>query len=250
MGASIGLAPPGPAPAYPPPTIERTDTVPAREEDFRPTSGRGAGLVGLGVLAVVVALDLLDAGIVLPPWGWALVALAAVLLWAALLRPRIWVGQGDLVLRTMLETVRIPLAAVESVVVRQVLAVSAGGRRYVCPALGQSRRTLVRGERRTAGPGGGGIGSFFGVGSFGDGSPAPDDEAAVRAHERALGVDYATYVRSRIEDLSGRARLEARVRPGSAAQHELAAGVRRDPAWPEIAALAVSVVALVVLLLA
>jgi len=223
--------------------------VPAREEDFRPTSGRGVGVLGLAALAAVGALDVLDAGVSLAPWGWALVALGAVLLWAALLRPRIWVGQGDLVLRTMLETVRIPLAAVESVVVRQVLAVSAGGKRYVCPALGQTRRSLVRAESRTSGVSRGGIGSFFGVGSLGDGSPDAHDETAARAHERALGVDYSTYVRSRLEDLTGRARLEARVRPGSEAQRDLAAGVRREPAWPEIAALAVSAVAVVVPLL-
>jgi hypothetical protein len=221
--------------------------VAAREEDFRPSTGPLVGLVALAVLAGVVVLDLLGQGPELAPWGYALVVLLGVLVWASVLRPRVWVGQGDLVLRTMLETVRIPLAAVETVVLRQVLVVTAGGRRYVCPALGRSRKALVRGPGRAGG--GGGIGAFVGVRSWGDGAPAEGDEVARRSHERALGVDYPRYVEGRLLELTDRARLEARVRPGSDAQRELAAGVRREPAWPEIAALALSAVALVVLVL-
>ncbi len=230
--------------------------MPDRDEDFRPTSGRVVGSLGLAVLVGLGGADLLRGplgGVVaLPGWAWPLLVLLATLVWAAVLRPRVWVGQGDLVLRTMLETVRVPLAAVESLAVRQVLVVAAGGRRYACPALGQTRRTLVRAQRPgSAGGagGGGGIGALFGVRSWGSGDPAPDDQVAARAHERALGVDYPRYVESRLVDLTQRARLEARVRPGSAEQADLAAGVRRQPAWPEIALLAVSALALVVLLL-
>ncbi|VXB06062.1 hypothetical protein [Nocardioides sp. AX2bis] len=221
----------------------------AREEDFRPTNGPAVGLLALAVLVGVVVLDVLGQGPDLAPWGYALVVLLGVLVWAAVLRPRVWVGQGDLVLRTMLETVRLPLAAVEAIAVRQVLVVTAGGRRYVCPALGRSRKALVRGSAGGGGRGGGGIGAFVGVRSWGDGAPAEGDEVARRSHERALGVDYPRYVEGRLLELTDRARLEARVRPGSDAQRELAAGVRREPAWPEIAALALSAVALVVLVL-
>ena len=221
--------------------------MPAREEDFRPTSGPLAGVVGIAALGGLVALDLLDQGVSLAPWGWALVVFLGVLMWAAVLRPRVWVGQGDLVLRTMLETVRLPLAAVESMVVRQVLVVTAGGRRYVCPALGHSRRRLVRGDRPQ--PGRGGVGAFFGIGSWGDGAPAEGDAEARLGHERALGVDYPRYVEQRLVQLTDRARLEAGVRPGSRAQRELARGVRRRPAWAEIVPLVLSAAAVVVLLL-
>lgn len=222
----------------------------AREEDFRPTNGPVVGLLALAVLAGVVVLDVLGQGVDLAPWGYALLVLLGVLVWAAVLRPRVWVGQGDLVLRTMLETVRLPLAAVETIAVRQVLVVTAGGRRYVCPALGRSRRALVRGSGSGGGRGGGGgVGAFVGVRSWGDGAPVEGDEVARRSHERALGVDYPHYVEGRLLELTDRARLEARVRPGSDAQRELAAGVRREPAWPEIAALVLSTAALVVLLL-
>ncbi len=227
----------------------------AREEDFRPTTGPLAGLLALAVLLGVLVADLLGQGVALAPWGYALVVLLGVLVWAAVLRPRVWVGQGDLVLRTMLETVRLPLAAVESLAVRQVLVVTAGGRRYVCPALGRSRRALARGPGRGGGAGGsarggvGGLAAFVGVRTWGDGSPAEGDEVARRSHERALGVDYPRYVEGRLLELSDRARREAGVRPGSDAQAELAAGVRREPAWPEIAALTLSAVTLVVLLL-
>ena len=223
----------------------------AREEDFRPTNGPLVGLLALGVLAGAVVLDVLGQGVDLAPWGYALVVLLGVLVWAAVLRPRVWVGQGDLVLRTMLETVRVPLAAVETIAVRQVLVVTAGGRRYVCPALGRSRRALVRGSGGAGGrgAGGGGIGAFVGVRSWGDGAAVEGDEVARRSHERALGVDYPRYVEGRLLELTDRARREARVRPGSDAQRELAGGVRREPAWPEIAALVLSTVALVVLAL-
>ncbi len=218
----------------------------AREEDFRPTTGPLVGLLGLAVLVGVVVLDVLGQGVSLAPWGYALVVLLAVLVWAAVLRPRVWVGQGDLVLRTMLETVRVPLAAVESVAVRQVLVVTAGGRRYVCPALGRSRRALTQ---RSGATRGGGVASLFGVRSWGDGSPGEGDLEARRGHERALGVDYPRYVEGRLLELTDRARREARVRPGSDAQRELAAGVRRRPAWPELTALALSAAALMLLVL-
>lgn len=224
----------------------------AREEDFHPTTGPLVGLLTLGVLAGAVVLDVLEQGADLAPWGYALVVLLGVLVWAAVLRPRVWVGEGDLVLRTMLETVRLPLAAVETIAVRQVLVVTAGGRRYVCPALGRSRRALVRGSDDAGGGGsrgGGGVGAFMGVRSWGGGAPEEGDDVARRSHERALGVDYPRYVEGRLLELTDRARLEARVRPGSDAQRELAAGVRREPAWPEIVGLALSSVALVVLAL-
>ena len=192
-----------------------------RDEDFHPTSGRPLGLLGLAVVLVAVAGTVLDPTLRMPAWGWPAAVLAAVLLWAAMLRPRVWVGDGSLVLRTMFETVHVPLAAVETVTVRQVLVVTAGGRRWTCPALGRPRRALVRADRGGGGHGSG-IGSVFGLGGSyrgGSAEPAP----------RAMGVDYPAYVESRLLELTSRGRLEARVRPGSAEQAALARGVRREP---------------------
>ena len=66
------------------------------------------------------------------------------LVWSSMLRPRVWATESDLVMRNMLDTVRIPLAAIESVVVRQVLAVGAGDARYVSPAIGHTLRQTFK----------------------------------------------------------------------------------------------------------
>ncbi len=211
-----------------------------REEDFRPTGGRLLGVLGISVVLLVVGVGVREPDLSVPAWGWPAAVLAAVLLWSAMLRPRVWVGEGQLVLRTMYETVRLPLGAVESVTLRQVLVVTAGGRRFTCPALGRPRRALLRHDHGGRAQGGG-IGTFFGLGSVdrgGDGHPPP----------RALGVDYADFVESRLVELTSRGRLEARVRAGSPEQAALASGVRREPAWPEIALTTLAAVATVLLL--
>ena len=40
----------------------------------------------------------------------------------------------------MLESVTIPLAAIDTVVVRRYLLVRSGGEKYICPAIGRSLR--------------------------------------------------------------------------------------------------------------
>jgi hypothetical protein len=177
-------------------------------EWFRPTSGRL-----LGAVAIVGCAALLVAAVVDYPAGYALrLALASVfcgvLSWAALLRPRLGVTATSLVLRNMLETVTIPLVAVESLVVRQVLAVRAGDRRYVSPALGRTRRDAVASRSKTAAPG--------------------------------AGATYADVVEHRIRQLSGDARNLAGTSAGSEPRPQVAAPIHRSPAWPEVGALIVS----------
>ena len=52
----------------------------------------------------------------------------------------------ELVLRNMLSTIYIPLAAIEEVAVRQVLAVRAGDKRYVCAGVGRTLRQAMKGS--------------------------------------------------------------------------------------------------------
>ena len=68
-------------------------------------------------------------------WG---AAFAAIVSYAALLRPAVRVDAGALVLRNMIDTNVIPLALIDEVVVRQVLVVRADEKRYVSPAIGNS----------------------------------------------------------------------------------------------------------------
>lgn len=196
------------------PAQQRATTEPV--ERFQPTSGRILGGIALvGVLAIVVigVVDR-DHGFPAPVVAGALVF--GVLVWAAMLRPRVWATREHLVMRNMLHTVSIPLAAIETVVVRQVLAVSAGDDRFVSPAVGKSWRQALRSNKE--------------------------------AKRATATQSYPVFVEERISQLAEDARAQQGVRRFSDEQVALAADVRREWAWPEIAALAACVVALVVTL--
>lgn len=185
-------------------------------ERFTPTSGRwtgGAALVlalGLVVLAVLGGAGSHALSVALG--GCFLAALA----WVVLLRPRVSLTSSTLELRNMLDTIHVPLAAIEGLVIRQVTAVRVGEKRYVCSALGRSLRSMVKGDRRAR--------SLM----PGNQPPAPS---------------YVDFVESRIQARMDDARAQLGIRRGSSEQAALAAQVRRRPAIPEIAALAITGVA-------
>ena len=187
------------------------------DETFTPTSGRVLGLVAVAVGLGVAAVGLLDGRGV----SWPTVAagsLFAAAAWASLLRPRVAIEDDALVLRGMVDTVRLPLAAVEDVVVRQVLAVRVGDKRFTSPAVGRPRRQLSKDD---AGAGG---------------------SRAAEAVDLAAGV----FVQERIRSRAANARDTRGIRVASPEQLALAADVRRVPAVPEIVWLVGSLVALVV----
>ncbi|WP_134764654.1 hypothetical protein [Nocardioides sp. 1609] len=189
-----------------------------RGETFVPTSGRvyGVAAVLLGLTGAV--LGLAGEG----PVTWWVVALGvnfAALGWAAMLRPGVAVRDETLVLRNIVDTVRIPLAAVEEVAVRQVLAVRAGEKRYTSAAIGRKRRQLRRDDRVPRG------------GSADVGRMAEES--------------YGLFVEERIRQLAEEARTTQGIKLYGPEQAALAAGVRREPAVPEIVLLAGSALALV-----
>jgi hypothetical protein len=191
-------------------------TSEAPVERFRPTSGRVTGVLALVLVAAVVVIGLVDRthGFPLPVVAVAL--LVGVLVWAAMLRPRVWATEEDLVLRNMLDTAWIPLAAIEKVVVRQVLAVSAGEKRYVSPAVGKSwRQTLKSSRARGAGD---------------------SDESSTDVRT----ASYPDFVEGRISRLAEEARAKRGIGLLSDEQLALAAGVRRRWAWPEVIGLVVA----------
>lgn len=147
---------------------------------------------------------------------------AAVLGWAILLRPRVSVIHNDLVLRNPFVTYAVPLAAIEEVVVRQILVLRVGDRRLTSTALGRTRRSLLT-QRRSA---------------------DPDVPVSKKS------ASYGEFADERIHDLMERARLVAGVRPASDEQLALADGVRTTYAWPEVIAIALSLVGCVVLAVA
>ena len=172
------------------------------------------GVVALVLVAAVILAGIFDHDEELPVPMIAGAVVFGALVWSSMLRPRVWVTEDDLVLRNMLDTVRIPLAAIESVVVRQVLAVGAGDSRYVSPAIGLSWRQTYK--------------------STHDGAP------------RTATESYPVFVEERISQLAEDARARRGVRRYSDEQVALASGVRRQPAWAEIAVLTVATLVFVV----
>lgn len=189
-------------------------------ERFHPTSGRVTAVLVLVLAGVVVVAGVVDPGSVAVP-VIAGAVLAAVLAWAAMLRPALWATQEDLVMRNMLETVHVPLAAVEQLAVRQVLAVRAGEKRYVSTVVGRPLRKVARAPK--------------------PGSPSIDETPAT-------DLPYPDFVEQRLHQLMEEARTRAGVRSLSDEQLDLATGVRREPAWVPIGLAVVAAVAFLVTL--
>ncbi|MBA2953958.1 hypothetical protein GON03_06465 [Nocardioides sp. MAH-18] len=181
-------------------------------ERFPATSGRFSGVLGLVLVSVFLVLSVLawDPG---RPLGVAILSvLGAVLIWAVLLRPAVWSDGRALVLRGIFHTTRIPLAAIDSVIVTQVLAIRVGEHRYTSPAIGYTARQNTK--RRLKG-------------RSNDDLPRPEETLVAQA-----------FVESRIRHLAQDTRERTGVRQGSPEQAALAAAVRRTWAWPELAAVA------------
>lgn len=191
---------------------------------FRPTGGRIMGSIavvaGLGVVALAVA----DPGSVPAPLV-AGVVLFSVLAWASMLWPRVSVTADELVLRTMVEHQRLPLAAIEDLAVRQVMAVRVGDKRYVSTAVGKPFRKVVTARPTSS-------------------TAVPD------VSDPVADIAYADYVEQEIRSRMERAREAAGVALLSDEQLALASGVRRRPAWLPVGLIAVSVLGLLVAVLA
>ncbi len=191
-------------------------------ERFEPTSGRVTGWMTIVLAAVLVVAGVAYADDGFPLWVTAAGLLVGVLAWAAMIRPALWATHDHLVMRNLVETVHIRLAAVEEMAIRQVLAVRAGDERFVSTVVGRTWRKTLQSRHR---PGGIDTGEVV----------APTE-----------GMHYADFVENRLHDLVDKARSRAGVRAGSQEQLALPDAVRREPAWLPIALLAGAVVVLVV----
>ncbi|MEP7736169.1 hypothetical protein ABKW28_00820 [Nocardioides sp. 31GB23] len=183
-------------------------------EVFKPTSGRILGVVGVLVCAGVVAIALVDPGSGIGVTGIAVAVLVGVLVHGSMLKPLVRATDDELELVNLFETVRLPLAAVESVVVRQVLAVRVGDKRYVSPAVGRTFRQALRKPRSTR-----------------ELAMTPVPGEGLVAEE---GMSYADYVEDRLREMAAGARSRHRVKIASPEQAALAADVVRRPALVQI----------------
>ncbi|NPC42600.1 hypothetical protein [Nocardioides sp. zg-1230] len=187
-------------------------------ERFQPTSGRLSGwsAVALSATLVVAAVVYRDQGF--PAWVGAAALLVGVLAWASMLRPALWATEEHLVMRNLGETVRIRLAAVEEMAVRQVLAVRAGDRRLVSTVLGRTWRKTVTSRR---------------------------DPSAAEEGTRE-GMNYADWAEQRLRELVDAARERTGVTGGSEEQRALPDAVRREPAVLPLALIGAAALLLVV----
>jgi len=210
----------------------------AEIERFRPTNGRVMGALGLLTSAfVAVVLVIYEPPEVSVPGVLACLFLA-VLVWLAMLRPDVAATQSDLHLRTLFESVQIPLASVDTVVVRRYLLVRSGGRKYICPAISRPLRKTVRAEM-----------NWGGQSVMAPGVPAERLGDLGTEVKEAPEVGYADFVEQRIAALAANDRAQRGIEARSEEEYELGSHVVRRTAWPELGVLAALAIAFVVTLL-
>jgi hypothetical protein len=208
--------------------VTRTDQGGGTVEKFAPNGGTAIAVIGgLVALGFVLAWIFDRAGVAL--WVPAIALFGAVLLYMSTVRPRVMVRDRELVLRNMVSTVYLPLASVEEIAVRQVMAVRAGGKRYVCAGVGRTVRQAMKGSAVQR---------------------AREEMGGLRAEmakaTREPGMNYADFVEIRIQELVNEDRMRRGIKRYSPEADELAKQVRREPALLELGALVATAVFFVV----
>jgi hypothetical protein len=210
-------------------------------QTFRPTNGRVLGVLGLLMAVVVAVLCVVSGSAHVAVPGVLACAFAGLLVWSALLRPGVSASGDHLHIRTLVESYSIPLAAIDTVVVRRYLLVRAGGKKYICPAISRPLRKTVRAELKWKGspqvlaPG---LQLNESLGSL-------ETEASQRGHD----IAYPDFVENQITILAESARARRGIAARSEEEYELGSQVVRRKAWPEIVGLVVLGVAFVIAVL-
>src|SRR4051794_15871689 len=201
------------------------------ERRFTPTSGTFSGwlgvfLAGAAVVSVLVGDRTVRGG------RFALVAaIFGGLVWCFVLRPRVVIGRSVIELRNPFFSWHVPLARVDKVSVRAVPWVHPDERRYDGVAVGRPVRSLMRARPTRQ--------QTFGLPGLG-GARLPEDPNASRVPKGNLTADMvADFVTEQILLAADRARESTEAPPEP----------RRSWAWPEIGAIGVLGLALLVSLL-
>ncbi|HEY3528598.1 MAG TPA: hypothetical protein VGK78_05565 [Nocardioides sp.] len=207
---------------------------------FRPTNGRAMGALGLAMAACAAVLFVVYESPAVAVPGVLGCAFLAGLVWMAMLRPSVAATTTELRLRTLAGDVSIPLASIETVVVRRYLLVRSGGQKYICPAISRPLRKTVRAEMRWSG-------------SPQMLSPDLSEErlSGGRLRTEVKGANemaYPDFVEQRITQLAVNDRLRLGIQERSEEEYELGSQVVRRTAWLEIGVLAALAAAFVVTL--
>jgi hypothetical protein len=202
---------------------------------FQTTNGRAMGALGLFMCAfVAVTLIVTETPQVAVP-GVLACLFVAVLVWMALLRPSVAATETHLHLRTLFESVDIPLASVDTVLVRRYLLVRSGGQKYICPAISRPLRRTVRNEMKWSGQ------QLLSPGVSAERLGATQTDVADETE-----LAYPDFVEQRILSLAANDRARRGIAERSEEEYELGSEVVRRTAWLELGALAVLAVAFVV----
>jgi hypothetical protein len=204
---------------------------------FRATNGRVMGAIGLFMCAAVAVICVMSGSTHTAVSGVIGAAFAAVLVWAAMLRPSVSASSTELRMRTLFESVTIPLASIDTVLVRRYLLVRAGGNRFICPAISRSLRRTVRSELKWGG----------GQQLLAPGLPVGDRLGGLQTDVKGQhDLDYPDFVEDQITRLASYDRARRGIEERSEEEYELGSQVRRRLAWPELCALLVLGTAFVV----
>lgn len=207
-------------------------------ERFRPTNGRVTGVLGLLLCGFVAVLLVVYESPSIAVPGVLGCAFAFVFVWLAMLRPSVTATSAELRLRTLFETVSIPIASVDTVVVRRYLLVRSGGRKYICPAISRPLRKTVRSETGWTGQ------QFLQPGVSEERLSGGDVQTEITQHELA----YPDFVEQRIEQLAANDRARRGIAERSEEEYALGSQVVRRAARLELGVLAALAVAFVVAL--
>ena len=216
------------------------DQATADTQRFRPNNGRIIGFLGLLLCATVaVVLVATESPRVAVPGVLGCVFVAG-LVWMAVLRPSVVASGSELRLRTMFAAIHIPLASIDTVLVRRYLLVRSGGKRYICPAISRPLRKTIRAEMKWSGQ------SALQPGLSLDRLGEATGESLQTQVKNEQDLVYADFVEQRIAALAANDRARRGIAERSEEEYELGSQVVSRTAWPELAGLAVLLVATVV----
>jgi len=204
-------------------------------ERFKPTTGTFVGYAGLLVAAFAVGYTALNVHSVVGLRIALAAAFAAVLVWVSQLRPRVTAYPSALHMKGSLRDALVPYVLIDEVALGHTLNVWVGERRFVCIGIGLSLGTDIRQRAKKQRQGS----------LLGSSRAHQFSEKAEMAAPDQTAMSYQTFVVTRIEELVEQARKEMHRRGETADSAE----VRRSYAVPEVVALAVTGLALVVTLL-
>lgn len=108
------------------------------------SGGLVPGVIGLVLVAGTLGYGLFEPEAGFAPWAYPLCLLAGAAVWVVMVRPALRLHAGEVELRNILDTHRVPYALITSVDIGHVTVVHAGDERYVGSGFGRSRRTMRR----------------------------------------------------------------------------------------------------------